>query len=163
ITPLEQSITRGRFSFFNETFNGNGRTCGTCHREDNNLTIDPAFIATLPPNDPLFVAETNPDLSANFENPVLMRQFGLILENPDFRLPTTAELDDLEAFQRSMGRRADLVLTGPGALSLKDAVAAQGQTLFLTRRCQGCHSNAGASNNGTTNRNFNTGVENFPI
>src|SRR5206468_6316768 len=53
--------------------------------------------------------------------------------NPDFRLPTTAELDDLEAFQRSMGRRADLVLTGPGALSLKDEVAAQGQAIFTNR------------------------------
>jgi len=251
VTPLEQSITRGRFSFFNETFNGNGRTCGTCHREDNNLTIDPAFIATLPLNDPLFVAETNPALSANFENPALMRQFGLILENVDgfddlankfvmrgvphtlallqntltpatfdgttqppnertgwggdgapspgtlrdfiigaitqhypktlnrtagmdFRLPTTTELDDLEAFQRSTGRRADLVLTGPGALSLKDEVAAQGQAIFTNRgtpgvpspgagRCQNCHSNAGASVNGIQNANFNTGVENFPI
>ena len=28
----------------------------------------------------------------------------------DFRLPTTGELDDLEAFQKSLGRRADLNL-----------------------------------------------------
>src|SRR6266498_2209801 len=69
--------------FFKETFNGNGRTCGTCHPAENNLTIDPAFIATLPANDPLFVAEFMPALSKNFENPILMRQFGLILENVD--------------------------------------------------------------------------------
>jgi hypothetical protein len=81
-SPLEQMIQRGRRSFFNETFSGNGRTCGTCHREDNNFTIDPDFIATLPLNDPLFVAEFNPVLS-NLENPALMRQFGLILENVD--------------------------------------------------------------------------------
>jgi hypothetical protein len=59
-TSLEQLIVQGRNIFFNGTFNGNGRSCGTCHREDNNLTIDPEFIATLPPADPLFVAEFNP-------------------------------------------------------------------------------------------------------
>ncbi len=83
--PNRQSelITKGREIFFNETFNGNGRRCGTCHPAENNFTIDPAFIATLPANDPLFVAEFNPDLRKNFENPKLMREFGLILENLD--------------------------------------------------------------------------------
>ncbi|MCI0490439.1 MAG: hypothetical protein L0229_27920 [Blastocatellia bacterium] len=76
-------IGDGRKLFFNEQFLGNGRTCGTCHREDNNLTIDPEFMATLPPSDALFVAEFNPNLAVNFENPVLMRNFGLILENVD--------------------------------------------------------------------------------
>ncbi|MGH9844700.1 MAG: hypothetical protein ACREEM_38775, partial [Blastocatellia bacterium] len=60
-------IARGRDLFFKETFNGNGRTCGTCHPAENNLTIDPAFIATLPPDNPLFVAEFNPALKENFE------------------------------------------------------------------------------------------------
>ena len=82
-------IAKGREIFFNETFNGNGRTCGTCHRAENNFTIDPAFIATLPANDSLFIAESNPDLEKNFENPRLMREFGLILENLD-------GFDDLE-------------------------------------------------------------------
>ncbi len=81
--PQQQLVERGRDIFFNETFEGNGRTCGTCHREENNFTIDPAFIATLPDDDPLFVAETNPDLMKNFENPRLMREFGLIIENLD--------------------------------------------------------------------------------
>lgn len=76
-------VAKGRDLFFNETFDGNGRTCGTCHRAENNLTIDPAFIATLPNNDPLFVAEFIPALKKNFENPKLMREFGLILENQD--------------------------------------------------------------------------------
>lgn len=86
-STMEALIARGEDLFFNETFNGNGRTCGTCHPADNNLTIDPKFIATLPSNDPLFVAEFNPNLKCNpacrFENPVLMRKFGLILENVD--------------------------------------------------------------------------------
>jgi cytochrome c peroxidase len=79
----EALIARGKELFFNETFNGNGRTCGTCHPEENNFTIDPAFIATLPDDNPLFVAEFNPDLRENFENPRLMREFGLIQENLD--------------------------------------------------------------------------------
>lgn len=82
-SPQQDLVAKGRQIFFNETFQGNGRTCGTCHPAENNLTLDPAFIATLPPNDPLFVAEFNPDLKKNFENPRLMRQFGLILENLD--------------------------------------------------------------------------------
>jgi len=253
-TALEQLITRGRRSFFTDTFGGNGRTCGTCHREDRNLTIDPDFIATLPPNDPLFVAEFVPALMCDdpvantgckFENPVLMRQFGLILENQDgfddlankfnmrgvphtlallqntltpanvlpfpdgtiippnertgwsgdgapgagtlrefivgavtqhypktlnrtpgvdFVVPTVGQMDALEAFQRSLGRRQDLVLTGPGALRLRSAVAAKGQDLFndpTKGKCFGCHLNAGASVDGIHNANFNTGVENL--
>jgi len=82
-SPPSDLVSKGREIFFNETFKGNGRTCGTCHPAQNNLALDPAFIATLPPSDPLFVAEFNPDLKKNFENPKLMRQFGLILENLD--------------------------------------------------------------------------------
>ncbi|MGH8550624.1 MAG: hypothetical protein ACRERU_18885, partial [Methylococcales bacterium] len=79
---LAALVATGEHLFFNETFRGNGRTCGTCHRAENNLTIDPAFIRRLPPNDALFVAEFNPKLK-NLEKPVLMRKFGLILENLD--------------------------------------------------------------------------------
>ena len=260
-TALEQLITEGRNIFFNGTFNGNGRTCGSCHREQNNLTIDPAFISTLPPTDPLFVAEFNPALAQNFENPVLMRKFGLILENVDgfddlpnkfvmrsvphtlamlpdtlapsqfdethtplgpvvpplervgwsgdgapvgtftladgtthqatgtlrdfmigaiiqhytktlnrvpgvdFTMPTVAQLDALEAFQKSLGRRENLKLAGAGALRLKSEKAAKGQEIFNNPgsivnplngqvlfnspskgagRCILCHFNAGA-------------------
>ena len=75
-------VADGRQLFLNETFEGNGRTCGTCHVETNNFTVDPELIATLPPSDPLFVAETNPAL-ATLENPDLLRRFGLILVNAD--------------------------------------------------------------------------------
>ena len=65
-----------------ETFDGNGRTCATCHPATNNFTIDPAFIAKLPKSDPLFVAETNPDL-AKLENSKALRERALISENVD--------------------------------------------------------------------------------
>ena len=266
-TPLQQSITRGRQSFFNETFNGNGRTCGTCHRENGNLTIDPEFIDDLAPNDPLFVAEFVPALANNFENPVLMRKFGLILENPDgfgnlasnfvmrgvphtlaliqntltpvgpvpgatpnpdgslpaqdgttippnertgwggdgapgtgtlrefiigaivqhypktlnrqapgdFRMPTTGELDDLEAFQKSMGRQADLDLNAMQS-KIRNEVARRGLVIFNSPgsvlgqpdagagKCFFCHLNAGASDFffPGQNANFNTNVEGLP-
>lgn len=86
---LDKLISKGAELFFEETFNGNGRTCGTCHPASNNFTIDPAFISTRPANDPLFVAEFNPTL-AQLERPALMRSFGLILENLDgLSNPTT--------------------------------------------------------------------------
>jgi hypothetical protein len=244
-SAMEALIARGEKLFFNETFGGNGRTCGTCHPSENNLTIDPKFIATLPANDPLFVAEFNPKLKCNpkcrFENPTLMRKFGLILENvdglddldrfvmrgvphtlalstsitrasfdtvsppkqrtgwggdgapeegtlrdfatgavkqhftltlnrvpgKDFRLPNSAELDALEAFQLSLGRQADLNLR---EMTLKGPVADLGRQLFLGNeaKCDQCHSNAGANLtvvNGESvpsNANFDTGVEDFP-
>lgn len=256
-TPLQQLITAGRNSFLNETFAGNGRTCATCHREEENLTVGPKFIATLPPNDPLFVAEFQPALANNFEKPVLMRKLGLILENADgfgnlatrfvmrgvphtlalipntlapvagggdgttippnertgwggdgapgtgtlrefilgaitqhypktlnrvagvdFRLATSAEMDAIEAFMKSAGRQADLVLSGPGALSLKSERAKLGQAIFLNGgsvldpnasnagagKCFFCHLNAGASDFffPGQNANFNTNVEQLP-
>ena len=76
-------IDQGETLFFDETFDGNGRTCGTCHRADQNFAIDPAFIAMLPSTDLLFVAELVPAL-AKLEDPALMRgPRGLILENID--------------------------------------------------------------------------------
>jgi len=280
LTSLDLLINQGRTLFFSEQFNGNGRTCGTCHREPENLTISPEFIATLPANDALFVAEFNPNLNQSacpggtpcFENPVLMRKFGLILENLDgfgdlqnrfvmrgvphtlallqntltpapdgtttppnertgwsgdgapvgtfilgngtshlaqgflrdfpigaviqhftktllrrnnidFRLPTNAELDAMNAFMRSTGRRDDLILGGPGALSLKGEVPREGQRIFTNGgagfaggrgmppgtangagKCFFCHFNAGASDFffPDQNANFNTNVEQLP-
>jgi cytochrome c peroxidase len=81
--PEAALVLRGEQIFFAETFGGNGRTCGTCHRAEDNFSITPPFIATLPPDDPLFVAETNPALAGNFEKPALIRNVALILENQD--------------------------------------------------------------------------------
>jgi cytochrome c peroxidase len=76
-------IERGRQLFFTETFNGNGRTCGTCHQANNNFTIDPASVRTVPGNDPLFVAApSGPDLNA-LEVMRFLRRRALVLENLD--------------------------------------------------------------------------------
>jgi hypothetical protein len=81
-TDFAKLVADGRRLFLKETFAGNGRTCGTCHVETNNFTVDPEHISTLPRTDPLFVAETNHELET-LEKPELMRQFGLILVNAD--------------------------------------------------------------------------------
>jgi hypothetical protein len=83
-------INKGRDLFFNETFNGNGRTCGTCHKEDDNMALGIKTIAQLPDSDPLFIVEhqRRADGSINplyndfrMEKPELMRKLGLIFEN----------------------------------------------------------------------------------
>jgi cytochrome c peroxidase len=99
-------VGRGAQLFFNETFGGNGRTCGTCHRAEDNLTIDPAFIATLPQSDPLFVAENNSAL-AQLEDPTILRTRALIRENVDgFDDPTH------KFVARSVNHTFSLGLTG---------------------------------------------------
>jgi cytochrome c peroxidase len=236
----QRLIELGRELFMNETFDGNGRTCASCHPPTNNFTIDPAFIATLPDNDPLFVAEFNPAL-AELENPELMRRFGLILENADgmdrpgvmrgvphtlglrvsmavnpegeealtradgrtvreatgwsgdgapgdgslhsfatgaviqhftktmnrvagqdFRLPTKAELDALEAFQLSLGRQREIDLA---TMNFSDPDVQTGKDLFdgvgINRGCSFCHSNAGANDSDGFNRNFSTNAANL--
>jgi hypothetical protein len=75
-------ICTGANLFLREDFNGNGRSCASCHPVENNFALDKRFIATLPPNDPLFVAEFNPALR-RLEIPAQMRGRALILENPD--------------------------------------------------------------------------------
>jgi mono/diheme cytochrome c family protein len=85
-------INEGRRLFFNETFAGNGRTCGTCHKEDDNMALGIKTIAALPNDDPLFIVEqqfrqdSTPNPLFNefrMEKPALMRKLGLILENLD--------------------------------------------------------------------------------
>lgn len=231
--PQDVIVAKGEEIFFEETFDGNGRTCGTCHRREDNFGLTPTFIATLPDDDPLFVAELVPELVEGFEKPRLMRPFGLIVENldgfddlenqfvlrgvphtlalrtsiespagprtgwsgdgspgdgslrsfslgaviqhfprtlgrvagVDFRLPTDAELDALEAFMLSLGRQQDLELPLP----LRGGVPSHGQEIFLDDtlgKCNICHRNAGA--NATLrgvdagNANFDTGVEDLP-
>ncbi len=125
--PDAALINEGRELFFNETFLGNGRTCGTCHPENNNFTLDPEFIATLPKDDPLFIAERpepNP-LAHNFEKPKLMRELGLILEN-------TNGFDDLE--NNFTLRSVSHVLALPTSLTPPTAAADDGTTVAPVER-----------------------------
>jgi len=80
----------------------------------------------------------------------------------DFRLPTDAELDALEAFQLALGRQDNPNLA---TTQLKNPLAAKGllQHNALSARCFICHLNAGANaaaNN--KNNNFDIGVGRLP-
>jgi mono/diheme cytochrome c family protein len=116
--PQQALVERGREIFFNETFGGNGRTCGTCHREEANFALNPALIATLPPNDPLFVAEFVPALRENFEKPRLMREFA-DPENPTGSRPAEPVRDARRAAHaralrsRAAGPRTGWLATAP--------------------------------------------------
>ncbi|HKI06510.1 MAG TPA: hypothetical protein VKK31_31315 [Thermoanaerobaculia bacterium] len=84
-----QMVGEGADLFFRGLFGGNGRSCSTCHRVTNNQGLDLDFIATLPANDPLFVAEFSTGGVPGLERPALMRNHALILENADgFENPT---------------------------------------------------------------------------
>ena len=85
----------------------------------------------------------------------------------DFRLPTAAELDALDAFQLALGRQQELTLP----LRLRSAVALRGQAIFNSAtegKCSACHFNAGANGSpqifgpGAGNLNFDSGVEDLP-
>jgi cytochrome c peroxidase len=236
MVPL--SVCAGARVFFDETFSGNGRSCGTCHPAANNFTIDKPFIASLPASNPLFVNENTSFPLAGLETPDLRTQ-GLIKENVDgfednnfkfveravshtlsmaisiardpadgtsaafvdrtgwsgdgapgdgslrsfldgainqhypkdlgrtpgtsFRFATTAEKDQVLAFQLALGRTNELDLN---QVTLTDAGAAVGKTAFLDPlqgRCNECHKNAGATFALTgKNRNLNTGTLRAP-
>jgi mono/diheme cytochrome c family protein len=89
---VSQAAADGADLFFRATFGGNGRTCSTCHRVDNNMGLDVEFIASLPPDDKLFIAEHPASEGGvpGLERPQLMRAHGQILMNSDgFEQPTT--------------------------------------------------------------------------
>lgn len=89
---VSQAVADGADLFLRETFGGNGRTCGTCHRAENNMGLDVEFISGLPPDDKLFIAELPASEGGvpGLERPSLMRAHGLILMNSDgFESPTS--------------------------------------------------------------------------
>ncbi|WP_437968099.1 hypothetical protein WMF04_01835 [Sorangium sp. So ce260] len=81
---VTREICAGADIFFRETFEGNGRSCGSCHPVENNFTIDIPFIDALldiNPFDPLFVYEQEPELNKLEIHE--LKTLGLILENID--------------------------------------------------------------------------------
>ncbi len=110
-----KEICAGAGLFFEETFGGNGRTCGTCHPAQNNLTIDTAFVATLPPTDPLFVFEQDPtNLGPD-------AQGGAGLETASLRA-AAGILENVDDFQDP--RHKFVIRSVPHVLSMATSIAA---------------------------------------
>ncbi len=82
VNDFDALVAEGFKLFRDETFDGNGRTCNTCHRIENNFTIDKDFIKTLPKSDALFVHERVPALR-ELESPKMLRELGLVRANVD--------------------------------------------------------------------------------
>lgn len=140
--PFVPDVGRGRVLFNLVGFNGNGRTCATCHPLPSLSdpgdpganafgpgTIDADFVAvlsTLLPDDPLFVSETsttlrpfdpsNPLIPA-FEFPDLMHSRGLILENINGFAVDNKGLLKNPPFFRAVPGIFNLDLTAPFGLS----------------------------------------------
>jgi cytochrome c peroxidase len=238
VETTDPLVRRGSQLFFAETFGGNGRTCGTCHPLEHNLTIDPAFVAQLPANDPLF---TGPD---GLEDAALLTQalirenvdgfddprgkfversvphtlamstsigevatglgmnnapttgidgpppdqrtgwsgdgapgrgtlhefaFGAVVQHftrslarvpgSDFRIPTQAELDALEAFQLFSGRQHNVPTQ---LLGFGDPAAQSGRDSMLNEaQCVACHRDI--IGDPATNFDFDTGVERLAL
>jgi cytochrome c peroxidase len=63
--PVATQVAQGENLFNGETFQGNGRTCGTCHVASLNLALPPSniqsrFSTVSATFDPLFIGETKP-------------------------------------------------------------------------------------------------------
>lgn len=72
-------IDEGFRLFNNETFGGNGRTCGTCHLPDQNYNISPTDIQRLPKKQRDLVFATN---TPGLENATLVRKLALFNIGP---------------------------------------------------------------------------------
>lgn len=81
--PSATNVNQGRNLFLLETFEGNGRTCATCHQADILFGLSPAKISFLPPGDPMFVAQWDPNLSELENTCLLVGSRGVNLENID--------------------------------------------------------------------------------
>ena len=75
-------IEEGRLIFENETFDGNGRTCATCHDATNNFTIDRDSVRRLRGSDPFFVKGPSNKQLKDLEVEKFLRR-AIILENLD--------------------------------------------------------------------------------
>src|SRR5262245_10546864 len=80
---------------FFHSFGTNGRTCGTCHHEEQGWTITPALATATPTNDPLFVFDGSDCLPPGVPNPnpiansKMMRSKALV--RIDIGIPATAD------------------------------------------------------------------------
>jgi cytochrome c peroxidase len=76
IDPDLANLVNLGFSIFNtETFNGNGRTCSTCHLPQSDFTISPADIPTLSAHQQALVFGNN--IGGGLENPTLVQKLSL--------------------------------------------------------------------------------------
>jgi cytochrome c peroxidase len=103
--PVATKVDQGGNLFNGETFQGNGRTCATCHVANLNFALPPSniqsrFSAVSSTFDPLFIGETNPSsFDAGF----------------DFNLNTLVLTDTVSSAAPCIGTLQGIITSGSGA------------------------------------------------
>ncbi len=83
IDPKLASLVNQGFSVFTKTtFNGNGRTCSTCHLPQSDFTISPADIPTLSAHQQALLFGKN--IKGGLENPTLVQKLAVFNINDGF-------------------------------------------------------------------------------
>jgi cytochrome c peroxidase len=113
--PLAAQVAQGENVFNGETFQGNGRTCATCHVASLNFALPPSNIKSRFNNvsttfDPLFLGETNPSsFDAGF----------------DFNLNTLVLTQEVSSAAPCSGTLQGIITSGSGATAARAKVLTQ--------------------------------------
>src|SRR5206468_11024337 len=109
--PVATQVAQGENLFNGETFQGNGRTCGTCHVASLNFALPPSniqsrFSTVSAKFDPLFIGETKP---SGF----------------DFNLNTLVLTETVPSAAPCIGTLQGIITSGSGATAAKAKVLGQ--------------------------------------
>src|SRR6476646_80250 len=113
--PIAAQVAQGENLFNGETFQGNGRTCATCHVASLNFALPPSNIQSRFSNvsatfDPLFIGETNPSsFDAGF----------------DFNLNTLVLTQVVSSGAPCSGTLQGIITSGSGATAARAKVLTQ--------------------------------------
>jgi hypothetical protein len=113
--PLATQVAQGENLFNGETFQGNGRTCATCHIASLNFALPPSNIQSRFSNvsttfDPLFIGETNPSsFDAGF----------------DFNLNTLVLTQTVQSGAPCIGTLQGIITSGSGVTAARAKVLTQ--------------------------------------
>jgi hypothetical protein len=113
--PVAAEVDQGGNLFNGETFQGNGRTCATCHVASLNFALPPSniqsrFSTVSATFDPLFIGETKPSsFDAGF----------------DFNLNTLVLTQTVSSAAPCMGTLQGIITSGSGATAATAKVLAQ--------------------------------------
>jgi cytochrome c peroxidase len=113
--PLGTQVAQGENLFNGETFQGNGRTCASCHIASLNFALPPSNIQSRFSNvsatfDPLFIGETNP---SSFD------------PGFDFNLNTLVLTQTVSSAAPCSGTLQGIITSGSGATAAKAKVLTQ--------------------------------------
>jgi cytochrome c peroxidase len=113
--PVASQVAQGDNLFNGETFQGNGRTCATCHIASLNFALPPSniqsrFSTVSTTFDPLFIGETNP---SSFDSGF------------DFNLNTLELTQTVQSGTPCIGTLKGILTSGSGATAARAKVLTQ--------------------------------------